>query len=524
LARVFLALKFKLVRNRLSRTGALGVIGFVMVWLAAAASGLSGAVLVGFLGRRFADERTGLVVFVFTLLWALWVAVPLVASAMDDSLDPRNFELLPLPAPRLAAGLLAAGLAGPGGLITVLILVVGSLAGFAGPASFLPIALAGVVGTVFCVATSRAVTALLADLLRNRRTQEVLALVFGLSMVAAALTSTRMVGRSFVSAEKLGGLASVLAWTPPAAPGKAVAAFAAGEWAIGTLALGYAVLATSIAVWLHGWALRRMLSRPETGSGDRRTVSAGGLFPRWIPLPRTAIGAVAAREFKSLRRDARVRSQLVGGGISLVVVGGTMVGTARESAYLPFAGPVVGFMMVAAVVPNQFGFDGGSMWAWMVNTPAIRSIMMGKNLGWAWVGAIPATAAAVGGAMLGGAAYLVPALGATVATLAVWLAVGNLTSVYGPIPMPEGTLFGNRNVTGANFLVSMLGLTAIGALLGPVAIGLFLLISFTSPLWSAVGGVAAAGYGLLIYRVLLGASGRLLEERLWSVLETMDGG
>lgn len=523
MARVFLALKFKLVRNRLSRTGALGVVGFVMVWLVAAGSGLSGAVLVGFLGRRFADERTGLVILIFALVWALWVAVPVIASAMDDSLDPRNFELLPLSAPRLAAGLLVAGLAGPGGLITALILVVGSVAGFGGPASFLPIAVAGVAGTVLCVATSRAVTALLADLLRNRRTQEVLALVFGLSMAAAALTSTRMVGRSFASAGELDELASILAWTPPAAPGKAVAAFAGGEWGIGMLALGYAVLATAMAVWLHGWALRRMLSRPETGSSGHRTVSASGLFPRWVPLPRTAIGAVAAREFKSLRRDTRVRSQLAGGVISLVVVGGTMVGTACESEYLPFAGPLIGFMMVAAVAPNQYGFDGGSMWAWMVNTPAIKSIMVGKNLGWAWVGAIPATVAAVGGAMLGGVDYLVPALGATVATLAVWLAVGNLTSVYGPIPMPEGTLFGNRNVTGTNFLVSMLGLMAGGALLGPVAISLFFLISFTNPVWSAVGGVAAAGYGLLIYRVLLGAAGRLLEQRLWSVLETLDG-
>lgn len=522
MARVFLALKFKLVRNRLSRAGALGVIGFVMVWLAGIGIGLSGAVLLGFLGR--VAERSALAVWVFTLVWVLWVVVPVIASAMDDSLDPRNFELLPIPASRLAGGLLVAGLAGPGGLITTLILVVGSVAGFAGPASFLPIALAGVVGTVLCVATSRAVTALLADLLRNRRTQEVVALVFGLFMASAAVTSTRMMERSFTIADELGGLASVLAWTPPAAPGKAVASFAAGEWAIGILALGYGLLATLVAIRLHGWALQRMLSRPDTGTGGRRKRSAGGLFPRWIPLPRTAIGAVAARELKSLRRDPRVRSQLVGGGISLVVVGGTMVGTARESVYLPFAGAVIGFMMVAAVVPNQFGFDGGSMWAWMVNTPAIKSIMMGKNLGWAWVGAIPATIAAVGGALLGGADYLVPALGASVATLAVWLAVGNLTSVYGPIPMPEGTLFGNRNVTGANFLVSMLGLMAVGALLGPVAIGLLVLIRFTNPLWSAVGGVLAAGYGLAIYRVLLGAAGRLLEERLWSVLETMDGG
>jgi ABC-2 type transport system permease protein len=494
-----------------------------MVWLASAGSGLSGAVLVGFLGRRFVADRSALVVLVFSLLWVLWVVVPVIAGAIDDSLDPRNFELLPLPAPRLAAGLLVAGLVGPGGLITVLVLVVGSVAGFAGPASFLPVALAGVVGTVLCVATSRAITALLSDVLRNRRTQEVVALVFGLLVGLAALTSTRMVGRALTLGDELRGMASMLAWTPFAAPGTAVASFAGGEWARGMLALGYALVMTLAATRVHGWALHRMLARPETGSGGRRRVSAGGLFPRWVPLPRTAVGAVAAREFKSLRRDARVRSQLVGGGIGLVVVGGTMVGSTTNSAYLPFAGAVVGFMMVAAVVPNQFGFDGGSMWAWMVNTPSLRSIMVGKNLGWAWVGAIPSTMAVVGGAVMGGADYLVAALGASVATLAVWLGVGNLTSVYGPIPMPEGTLFGNRNVTGANFIVSMLGLMAVGALLGPVGIGLFVVIAFTAPVWSVVGGVLAAGYGLAVYRVLLGVAGRLLEERMWSVLETMDG-
>lgn len=523
MARVFLALKFKLVRNRLSRGGALGVIGFIMVWVASAGSGLGGAVLVGLLGRLLVAERSTLAVLLFATLWVAWAAVPVVASVVDDSLDPRNFELLPIPAPRLAAGLLVAGLAGPGGLITALILVVGSLAGFAGPASFLPIALAGVVGTVMCVATSRAVTALLADVLRNRRYQEMLALSVGLSVALAALASSRMVGRSFALGDELGGVATILGWTPFAAPGKAVASFAAGDWGMGMLALGYGVAVTLMAIRVHGWALRRMLVRPETGSGDRRRVSAGGLFPRWIPLPRTTVGAVAAREFKSLRRDARVRSQLVGGGISLVVVGGTMIGTAGDSVYLPFAGAVIGFMMVAAVVPNQFGFDGGSMWAWVVNTQTIRSIMIGKNLGWAWVGAIPSAGAAIVGALLGGADYLVAALGASVATLAVWMGVGNLTSVYGPIPMPEGTLFGNRNVTGANFLVSMLGLMAVGALLGPVAVGLFVLIRFTDPVWSVVGGVVAATYGLLIYRVLLGTAGRLLEERLWSVLETMDG-
>lgn len=230
MARVFLALKFKLVRNRLSRGGALGVIGFIMVWVASAGSGLGGAVLVGFLGRLLVAERSTLAVLLFATLWVAWAAIPVVASVVDDSLDPRNFELLPIPAPRLAAGLLVAGLAGPGGLITALILVVGSLAGFAGPASFLPIALAGVVGTVMCVATSRAVTALLADVLRNRRYQEMLALSVGLSVALAALASSRMVGRSFALGDELGGVATILGWTPFAAPGKAVASFAAGDW------------------------------------------------------------------------------------------------------------------------------------------------------------------------------------------------------------------------------------------------------------------------------------------------------
>ena len=49
-----------------------------------------------------------------------WLVIPVVAAALDETVDPRRLELLPLSRGRLAAGLLAAAAIGPGTVITVL--------------------------------------------------------------------------------------------------------------------------------------------------------------------------------------------------------------------------------------------------------------------------------------------------------------------------------------------------------------------------------------------------------------------
>lgn len=117
-------LKLRLIRNRLRRSGPMAVIGFILLWLGSVVGGLLVG-LAGFAGIRAFGSQ------VLALAWVglgvAWLIGPLAASALDETVEPRRLELLPIPPGGLIWGLLAAAAIGPGALATAIVILLSLL-------------------------------------------------------------------------------------------------------------------------------------------------------------------------------------------------------------------------------------------------------------------------------------------------------------------------------------------------------------------------------------------------------------
>jgi ABC-2 type transport system permease protein len=519
---LFFRLKFRLTRNRLRRSGNWGVVGFVLIWLGAACMGSLLGLLAYGAGYLWGGDGLALVL---SLVGLGWLVIPVVAAALDETVDPRRLELLPLSRRRLATGLLAAAAIGPGTVVTVLAAGGAMIWSFSGLASILPVALSGLLFVVWGLASSRLVTTFLTDLLRSRRGRDVAVVAASLAVGVVVIFANvyRPVPGDFAGGTpQLGNLGTVLGWTPPGAMGEAMSDFGEGDWRAGGARLAYVLAATGVVVWLWQIVLGRLSTR--SASTDRvRTVSEGvSLVPRVFTGRSGPVYVTAGKELRYMRRDPRFRSQAVGLVIALAALG---FGAGRfliGTEYAPFLATVIAWM-VASTGFNLFGMDDRSFWAYVVSGVDLRRILAGKNLALALIGVPALILVALLTSLIGGEfSHLATAIVTGLAVLAVWLGVGNVTSVMGAFPMPESNLFGSRSGSAAAGAVAIVGVLAAGALTVPVAAAVGLPAVLLGPWQGLVGALVAAALGWLAYRLSLNIAGGLLESRAQKMLDTLD--
>ncbi len=520
---LFFRLKLRLTRNRLRRSGTWGVVGFVLIWLGAAVMGsLLGLVAYG-AGYLWGGDGLALVLSVVALGW---LVVPVVAAALDETVDPRRLELLPLTRVRLAAGLLASAAIGPGTVITVLAAAGASIWSFTGLVSILPVVISGLLFVVWCLASSRLVTTFLTDLLRSRRGRDVAVVAATLAIGVLVITANlyRPVPGDFAGdTPQLGNLGTVLGWTPAGAMGEAMSDFGEdGDPGPGLARVAYVVAATGVVVWLWQIVLGRLSTRTATSSRVRTVGEAVSLVPRVFRGRSGPVYVTAGKELRYMRRDPRFRSQAVGLVIALAALGFGAGRFLLGTEYAPFLATVIAWM-VASTGFNLFGMDDRSFWAYVVSGVDLRRILAGKNLALALIG-VPAVGfvAVLMSLVAGEFAHLLAAILAALAVLAVWLGVGNVTSVLGAFPMPESNLFGSRNASAAAGAVAIAGVLAAGALTVPVAAAVGVPAVMLGPWQGLVGAVVAVALGWLAYRLSLNVAGGLLDSRAQKMLDTLD--
>lgn len=519
---LFFRLKFRLTRNRLRRSGTFGLLGFLLIWLGATVMGSLLGLLAYGAGYLWGGDGLALVL---SLVGLGWLVIPVVAAALDETVDPRRLELLPLTRGHLAAGLLAAAAIGPGTVITVLAAAGAILWSFTGAASIVPAAVAGLLFVIWCLASSRLVTTFLTDLLRSRRGRDV-------AVVAVSLAAGMVIfigniyrpdpGDFGGETPQLGNLGTVLGWTPPGAMGEAMSDFGQGDWAVGGARLAYVLAVTSAVVWLWQIVLGRLSTR-TTDNARVRTVGEGvSMVPRVFKGRNGPVYATAGKELRYMRRDPRFRSQAVGLVIALAVAGFGAGRFLLGTEYAPFLATVIAWM-VASTGFNLFGMDDRSFWAYVVSGVDLRRILAGKNLALALIG-VPAVSlvALLMSLLVGEFSHLITAILAALAVLAVWLGVGNVTSVMGAFPMPESNLFGSRNASAAAGAVAIVGVLAAGALTVPVAAAVGLPAVLLGPWQGLVGAMIATILGWLAYRLSLNIAGGLIDSRAMKLLETLD--
>ena len=518
----FVRLKLKLVRNRLGRSSAWGVVGFVLVWMTALGAAIGGAALM-VAGGRLLEPPDAIPTLVFTAVSLGWIIGPVLAASFDDMLDPRRFELLPLSRTELGIGLTAAGLIGPGGVATAIGILLGTIGGFSGFASFVPIAAAAVLEILLSVVTARFVLAALADVLRARRAREILGVVVALMAAIPGIFSGLINTGAIRVDANVEQVADWAAWLPPGALGRSVVAFANGDWLLGLGGLSYGAAALAAVTLGYGWALNRLQVVADSGAEIKRVKATGMVLrPVRLHLPAGPVGAVAAKEFVYLRRDSRLRGQMIGSVVGLAAI--VTVGVAAvEARYTPFLAVAMAFFLVQALLVNQFGYDKGAFWSYLVAAGSIKDVLKGKNLAGGLVaGAVSLLTAFVAAAVAGDFTYL-PAAGlSSLVMVAIWAAVGNATSVLAPIPLAEGTGFTSGSLSGSAFVASMGGMAVAGILLLPAVLGVGLTVWRGAPVWATVASVIAGAYAAFVYWISLRWTGPMAERRVLQILEVVD--
>ena len=505
MAWVFVRLKLRLLANGL-RTKGWRVVGVVLGALYGLGLGIAGFVALA-VSRHRADGSV-IAVLIGSALALGWAVLPIIGYGTDETLDPTRLALLPLRRRQLVTGLLAASSVGVGGLTTILALS-GGIVGFsAGPVSavFVVIAVAG--QALLCIALGRALITALSASLRSRRGRDLrVVLVALLAFLPQTLRFVRF-PRHGASLARFHHLAQTLGWLPTGLAMRAMAA--AGHNHIAAASAELVGVAATIGLLLWWWAatVQRIFTTPEAGATVRRPARSTGhpggetpLFGRALAwLPRTRLGAVAAREVRSNWREPRRRVQVVSSFLLPFIV---LAGVLARGNFAHHPKIVLSSLLVIALggnrAYNQVGLDGGAWWVHESSGTNLRADLSGKNLAFVLT-SMPAVlvAALVLAGLSGGWVELLPMVPLAFALTGVQLAIGNVLSIRAPWPVPTSSTNLWATNSGQGCLVGLLGLVGLGVqalVAAPFAVALALTHGWL-PQSAVVAAAVASGFGL----------------------------
>lgn len=271
MAVVLVALKLAIQRRSLGRNGGGQRALYVAGWVLALALGLGAGAVVD----QMASQRTGLgdltLVMLLTVLFVGWVVMPVILPGIsDDTVDPEKLEQFPISARDQVLGLLLGSLLAPTALFTFLAVAGGTFASGETVSARIAVAMAAVIFTMLCVASSRAVQALLAGAMRSRRGRDLMigfSGALGLSIYLLS-RSAHNVDQILVDLENE-PVEAVLSWLPPGAIGQGMIAVRDGRWgtALAHLLVALAGIAVALAAW--AWVIRRRVVGPKGERGGR---------------------------------------------------------------------------------------------------------------------------------------------------------------------------------------------------------------------------------------------------------------
>ncbi len=455
---------------------------------------------------------TALTVPLFATFTLMWVVLSLIASGVDNVLDPSRFTVLPLRAHELARGLLAAAYTGiPAVMLSLLALA--QVVAWAGHPMALPAALlAAVLGTLTAILASRAVTSALARVMTSRGGRvlgaAVVSLVTLLPLALNLVLTTGAVGLD-VATFDAGASARVAGWTPVGWAWGLPYDAATGRWWTAAAHLALAVLL--VAVLWRGWVrqLGITLTSPMTSSGGQR-IGRARLLP--VLLGRSPAATIAARRVRAWYRDSRLVGIALRTAVLPVffVVQAVLTGTGGMAG----AGVVTLAVFAGLTLMNDLAFDGPAWWLHVSTGVRGWEDRLGRALASAVVfGPVLALTFGVSVA-LGVITAVVPWLSVVVVSFlaSLGLAVGVGAVLPGTAPRTGGNPFAASSGGAAQGC-----LTAAISFVGPFVLALPVVVAAVltagSPLgrWVVLVVGTAYGVGLLTAGIVLG--GRRLDRR-----------
>lgn len=389
------------------------------------------------------------------LLGIAWIVVPLLATGVDDSLDPARFAPWGIGAKRLMPGLAIAAFTTIPAIFFVAVAAVMAAAwrGEDRQGAVLIVAFIGAALTAMMwVFSARLATMWAVRLLATKAAKPVMAALAGLvvALLGAIGVLVRSDGLELVLAREVATALTQTARTPIGAGFAAPTSIVLdNEWgAVWRLAM----MAAWVAILYFGWraAVAHALVNPVTrGAGVRRHRDAvldsarrtGRGWARVSPVTR----AVLTRTARSWRSDPRYITQLVGAVIFPVIIGGLALIFAGDAGAWIAALPIALAVTIGWGRHNDLAYDSSGVWLDIVSGVRGVDMMRGRLLAvvlWAGPAVIVASVAAAG---LARRWEIAPAIVATSAgALGVALGVAALTSITMPyrVPAPGESPFG----------------------------------------------------------------------------------
>ncbi|MGX9295118.1 ABC transporter permease [Tsukamurella paurometabola] len=404
--------------------GVLGACGAVALVVGAVAAGLDGS-----------DSAGGFIGAGLVGIGVMWAYLPALSGFSDNTLQPRQFTLLPLRSAPLARALLLASLIGvPVPLTALALLSVVAYSAALAPVTLVLAVPAAVLTLVLVVALSRVISLALSQAARTRRAREAALLLFVAGF--CALYAGQFLLNGIITASDGKGW-SVATAVPFAWGIAAVARAAHGEWAIAIAAvLGLAALDAAL---LGTW--QRLIDRTFAGRVPAPTESRTGRERRgyrrggWRASPR---GAVVARELSLWGGDIRRRYQLLS-PIAFAVMSGVLPLFLDDFPFNARWGAWMVLLMAVLGALNLYGLDGKSFWHVALVPEAAPADVRGRQLAWAIVVTPIAVVPVIVVRAFGGAPF--DRVAVPVAVTACMIGVGAglvaLASATAPYPVPE---------------------------------------------------------------------------------------
>ncbi|MCY1158139.1 MAG: Tat (twin-arginine translocation) pathway signal sequence [Citricoccus sp.] len=275
-----------------------------------------------------------------------WIVIPVFFTGVDMTLDPANFATFGIPSRTLVPGLALAGLVTVPGAATLIAYLLSSLAWRDSWPALITAIPTAILGALFCICVSYAVTGLLAAFTGRRRIREIVSIIALVPLMLSGVILSGIVDSVEAAADRLPEIAAIIAWTP-------LGSFTAAPWAAAEGRYGEAVgqgllcLAwVAGAVWLWQLAVNRSYTQARgSGSAARASKAGLGLLGR---LPGTPAGAIAARSIIYWLKDPRYSASLM--AVPLMLVLFWFLGSqSGDYSLMLFMGPVTGFMLGYAI-------------------------------------------------------------------------------------------------------------------------------------------------------------------------------
>lgn len=496
------------------RRGRAERIGIVLTLLWGVAT--TGILVAGLVELRSATPGVARVIIVVigSVIVLGFLALP-VTFGIDDTMDPRGFALLGIPATVLAFRLaIVASISLP--ILAATVLSIAQVVTWSSaPLSVLVAVVSALFLVPTCVLAMKVSMALSSIVVSGSRAREILGNVAGGLVVASAIGVVALATLDFQSQTLpiLRRIASVAEWTPLgsalSAPGDA--ALGLGEQAGVKLLISLLFLGALCLAWRALVAL--LLSRPEHDASLRRRSSLGW-FAR---LPATPAGAIAARSLTYWGRDSRYGVSLaVIPLIPLVMVAVLLVGGV-PAEYLVWVPVPVMCVFLAWSIHNDVAHDSSAFWVHVASNTSGVDDRTGRIVPALILGVPLVVLGSLVTVFIGGDGSILPGLiGVSACLLLAGLGISSLISAAFPYPAvrPGDRPFAQPQAVGtAGSVVQCLSFFATLATAAPVVWLMVISVRQPDEGWASV----ALGAGILIGLVVLSGGilwgGRIVSKR-----------